>query len=281
MVPLGKFWYKQDKSEGFDSCDRPIVRKRTILAKIGDVLSRVTLKFDGWPWKTIGHLSYATSNFVQHFIAIVEFELELQSGNTLFGWKSAILSRVTLKFDGWPWKTIGYLSCVTSNFVQHSIGIGEFKLELQSGNAQFGWKSAIFCPVWPWNLTNDLEKQQGILLYYFKLCATFTRHRWIQTGITVRKRPIWVKIGDFLSRLTLKFDGWPWKTIGHFSYATSSFVQHIIGIGEFYLELQSGNAQFGSKSAIFCPVWPWNLTDDLEKQYSTSPTLLQAFCIIS
>ena len=23
---------------------------------------------------------------------------------------------------------------------------------------------------------------------------------------------------------------------------------------------------FGSKSAIFCPVWPWNLTDDLEKQ---------------
>ena len=37
-------------------------------------------------------------------------------------------------------------------------------------------------------------------------------------------------------------------------------------IGEFKLELQSGNAQFGSKSAIYCPVWPWNLTDDLEKQ---------------
>ena len=32
-----------------------------------------------------------------------------------------------------------------------------------------------------------------------------------------------------------------------------------------YLELQSGNAQFGSKSSIFRPVWPWNLTDDLEK----------------
>ena len=28
--------------------------------KCDDFLSRVTLKFDGWPWKTIGHLFYAT-----------------------------------------------------------------------------------------------------------------------------------------------------------------------------------------------------------------------------
>ena len=37
----------QGKSEGFESCDRPIVRKRPIWVKIGDVVSRVTLKFDG------------------------------------------------------------------------------------------------------------------------------------------------------------------------------------------------------------------------------------------
>ena len=97
---------KQGKSEGFESCDRPIVRKRSIWVKIGDVLSRVTLKFDGWPWKTIGHLSFAVSSFVQHFIAI-----------------------------------------------------GEFKLELQSGNAQFGSNLTIFRAVWPWNLMDDLEKQ--------------------------------------------------------------------------------------------------------------------------
>ena len=97
---------QQGKSEGFESCDRPIVRKRSIWVKIGDVLYRVTLKFDGWPWKTIGHLSFAVSSFVQHFIAI-----------------------------------------------------GEFKLELQSGNAQFGSNSMIFRAVWPWNLTDDLEKQ--------------------------------------------------------------------------------------------------------------------------
>ena len=40
---------KQGKSEGFESCDRPIVRKRPIWVKISDVLYRVTLKFDGWP----------------------------------------------------------------------------------------------------------------------------------------------------------------------------------------------------------------------------------------
>ena len=30
--------------------------------------------------------------------------------------------------------------------------------------------------------------------------------------------------------------------------------------------LESGNAQFESKSVMFCPVWPWNLMDYLGKQ---------------
>ena len=41
--------------------------------------------------KTIGHLFYATSSFVHHFVAIGEFKLDLQSGNTQFGSKSTIL----------------------------------------------------------------------------------------------------------------------------------------------------------------------------------------------
>ena len=35
------------------------------------------MKFDGWPWKTIGHLFYATSSFVHHFVTVGEFKLEL------------------------------------------------------------------------------------------------------------------------------------------------------------------------------------------------------------
>ena len=49
-------------------------------------------------------------------------------------------------------------------------------------------------------------------------------------------------------------------------YATSSFLHHLVAIGEFKLELQSGNAQSGSNSTIFRAVRPWNLTDDLAKQ---------------
>ena len=49
-------------------------------------------------------------------------------------------------------------------------------------------------------------------------------------------------------------------------YVASNFMHHFIAIGELQLKLQCRNAQFGSKSAIFCPVWPWNLMDDIEKQ---------------
>ena len=100
------------------------------------------------------------------------------------------------------------------------------------------------------------------LLCYFKLFASFRSHWWIQTGVTVRKRQIWVKFDDFFYRVTL----WPWKTIGQLFYPISIFVYHFIPIGEFKLELQSGNALFGSNSTIFIAVWPWNLTDELEKQ---------------
>ena len=135
--------------------------------------------------------------------------------------------------------------------------------------------------MWPWNLTDDLENNRAPLLCCFKLCASFHSHQWILIGVTVRKRPIWVKIDDFLSRVTLKFDRWPWKTIGHLLYATSDFVHHFVAIGQFKLELQSGNAQFGSKSTIFLAVWPWNWTDDLEKQQGTSSKYHQVMCIIS
>ena len=117
--------------------------------------------------KTIGHLFYVASSIVHHFIAIGELKLKLQSGNTQFGSKSVIYCPVTLKFNRWPWKTIGHLIYVASSFMHHFIAIGEFKLKFQSGNAQFGSKLVIF-----------------------------------------------------LSCVTFKFNGWPWKTRGHIFYAT-------------------------------------------------------------
>ena len=51
------------------------------------------------------------------------------------------------------------------------------------------------CDLVIWWMT--LENKRASPLCCFKLCATFHCHRWIQTGVTVRKRPIWVKIDDF------------------------------------------------------------------------------------
>ena len=63
---------------------------------------RVILKFDRWPRKAIGHLLYATSSFVHHFIAI-------QTGVTVRKCSIRVkiiyfLAHVTLKLDGWSWK---------------------------------------------------------------------------------------------------------------------------------------------------------------------------------
>ena len=179
-----------------------------------------------------------------------------------------------------------------------------------------GVKIGDFCPVWPWNLENN----RAPLLYYTKLCASFQSHGWIQIGVTVRKHSIRVKIGNFF--VPCDFEIW-WLTsennrapLLYYIKLCASFESH----GCFKLELQYRNAQFGSKSGIFCPVWswnltndleqgksegfdscdrpsnltqigfkssiyqpvwPWNLMDDLKKTYSTSSILRQALCIIS
>ena len=123
-------------------------------------------------------------------------DLIAATGQVISNWIQIvnISARVTVKFDGWPRKTIGHFY-TTSSFVHHFTSIGEFKLDLQSGNAQFGSKLVICYPVGPWNLT--LENNRAPLLCYFKLCAAFRSHWGIQTGVTVRKRPIWVKFDDF------------------------------------------------------------------------------------
>ena len=124
------------------------------------------------------------------------FKLQLRSGNTRVcsGQNRRFLSHVTLKFDRWP-----------SSIWHYFVAIGEFKLELQSRNAQFGSNSTKFLAVWPWNLMDDLKKQQAPLLSNIKLCAPFHHHLWIQTEVTVRKHLSWV-----LTPVTLTFDLWPW-----------------------------------------------------------------------
>ena len=83
-----------------------------------------------------------------------------------------------------------------------------------------------------------------------------------------------------MSCVTLKFDVWPWKAIGHLFYATSK----LCAPGRIHQPIQTGvtvrKHQIWVKICNFWTVWPWNLTDDLEKT-DTSSMLLKALCIIS
>ena len=197
---------------------------------------------------------------------------------------------MTLKFDRWPRKIIENICHVPKSYVSHLIAIHEFKLDLQSRNAQ---NRRFFCPcdLEIWWMTS--KSNTSPLRCSAKLCVSFHSHLRIQTGVTVRKRSIlvktvnslargalkfewwpwktiviirkcsiWVKIVDFSARVTLIFDGWPWKTIQHLFYTTSSFVRHFVGSCESKLELRSGNAQIGAN--LFWPLWPWPSTSDFD-----------------
>ena len=163
---------------------------------------------------------------------------------------------MTLKFDRWPWHVIGHLSYVTKSFVHHFVARGLFKLELQSRKKNLGENWHFFVPfdleIWQMTLKNN----RAPLLHYFKMCASFHSHLWIKTAVTVRKCPNLVKIGYVLSCVTLKFNKWPWKTIGHISYATSSLVHHFVTIRELRSQWKQLNWVLTSVTLTFDP-WLW------------------------
>ena len=145
----------------------------TIWVKIGDFMPRLTLKCHGWPWKTKGHL----------FCTIFSISTSYNPETPNLGQNRYFLWCVTLKFDGWPCNSIGNLSYAASSFVHHFIAVGEFKLELQSGNTQFGSKSTFFYPCDLQICRMTLKNNRVPLLSNIKLCASFHRHMWIQTGV--------------------------------------------------------------------------------------------------
>ena len=181
---------------------------RDLIAATGLVISNwiqivnfsacVTVKFDGWPRKTIGHLFYATSNFVHHFVAIGEFKLELQSGNAEFGSKSTIFLAVWPRnFTDDPQKQQGTSSMLLQALCTISYPLVNSNLSYSPETPNLGqiWRFLEPCDLEIWRVT--LQNNRAPLLCYFKLCASFRSHWWIQTGVTVRKRPIWVKFDDF------------------------------------------------------------------------------------
>ena len=154
---------------------------------------RVTLKFDGWPQEITRHVFYTTSSFLYHFRSISEFKLELAPWNVQSGSNSMIFLAV------WPCNLTYDLAydLATSSFVHHFVAIGDFKLEIQSGNVHLGLNRWFLEPCDLAISRMTLKNNSAPLLCYFKLCASFPSHWWIQTGVTVRKCTIWVKFNNF------------------------------------------------------------------------------------
>ena len=205
------------------------------------------------------------------------------SNLTQLGFKSSISQPAWHLMDELAKKTIGRLFYTTSSFVHYFRPIGEFKLELQSGNDQFGAKLAIFVSydLEIWQMTT-LKNNRAPLPYYVKFCASFQSHGWIQTRVTAQKRSIRVKLGD-VCPFDLEIWQMHWKTIWHLFYTTLSFVHHFKVIGEFKLSycpetLNSGqNRQF----CVPCDLQIWWMTlKNNRPPLLCSSMLLQALCLV-
>ena len=152
-----------------DNTEENKANQRDLMAATGLVISnwiqiidfsaRVILQFEGWPKKQQG-----TGSVLRQALWIISnpsmnsnWSYSPETLNSDWNWGYFVLC--DLEIWWMTLKTIWYLFYITSSCVHHFKSIGEIKLEFQSGNAQFGSKSAFFCPVWPWNVTDDLEKQ--------------------------------------------------------------------------------------------------------------------------
>ena len=134
-------------------------------------------------------------------------------------------------------------------------------------------KCSIRAKNWCFFVPRDLEIRwmtlkniRAPLLYYIKLWAAFQSQWHIQTGVTVRKHSIRVKIDDFFVpgdfenwRTTLKNNRSP---LLYYIKLCASF--HIHWWSQTWVTTWKCSSRV--KIGDFCPAWPWKLMYDLEKQ---------------
>ena len=174
--------------------------------------------------------SFHSHLWIQNRVTVRKHQIWVKIGN-FFVLCDLDIWQITLKNNRAPFLCYFKLSASFHSHLLIQNGVTVWKRSIWVKIGDF----FVLCELEIWQMT--LKNNSTPLLCYFKLCASFHSNLWIQNIVKVQNPLIWVKIGDFLSRVTLKFDGQPWKTIGHLFYATSSFVHHFIAIREFKLEL--------------------------------------------
>ena len=116
----------------------------TVRKRLSWVVTSVTLTFDLWPWPFAWTSLLSLVIIPENFMMIRWWE-HSQKGVTDRRTDGQTDGRTDRRTDwtihraAWSQlKTIGHLFYATSSFMHHSVAIGEFKLELESGNGQFG-----------------------------------------------------------------------------------------------------------------------------------------------
>ena len=126
-----------------------------------------------------------------------------------------------------------------------------------------------------------LKEKRAPLLCCYKLCASFHSHQWIQTGVTVWKHPIWVKINVFFVLCDLEI--WPMTLKNNRASFLCYFKLCALFRWNWWIKtwVTVWKHLIWVKIDIFLAMWPWNWTDDLEKQWGSCAKHHQALCIIS
>ena len=171
---------------------------------------------------------------------------------------------MTLKFNGWPRKILRHLFYTTSSFVHHFNPPVNVNWSYSPEMLNSGQNRRFFVPgdleIWWMTLKNNRAPRWCYVIF----CASFESHRWIQTEVTVRKRSIRVKIGDFLSRLTLKFDRWPWKNNRapllccfklYASFHSHQWIQTEVTVRKRSIRVEIGNYLY--RVTLKFDGWPW------------------------
>ena len=124
-----------------------------------------------------------------------------------------------------------------------------------------------------------LKSYRSSKIYSFKkddivcmlLCASFHSNQLIKTGVTARKRLIRAKNSNFFSHWSLEFDGWPWITTGHLSYATPRFLFHLIPHVNYTPRFNEVDGGYTGITLSVCPSVDRIVSALYLQQYSSDP----------
>ena len=154
----------------------------------------MTVKFDGWTWNARGHIFSTIVRFVHHFRSFVELKLHWHFGN------AQLRSNLSI-CPTWHWNLTDNLAKNRATILCHVKICASLRSHRWNQTGVTARKRSIrvkngdFCRVWPWNMTDDLEKQYRTFASLpLQALYIIWQPSDIRTGVTARKGPCWGKI---------------------------------------------------------------------------------------